>query len=124
MKKYRTRDRRLIDREHGYVGNRATPKSVGGRGRDARHTARKQMVNTTASKFIVQSLVDAGVRHIYGGHGGALVPLVNAVVDHPQVEWVCTVAGNASLAAAASAAGRMGGLGCCIAASGPGASTL
>lgn len=84
------------------------------------------MVNTTASKFIVQSLVDAGVRHIYGGHGGALVPLVNAVVDHPQVTWVCTRnEANASLAAAASAKlAGMGGLGCCIATSGPGASNL
>ena len=84
------------------------------------------MVNTTASKFIVQSLVDAGVRHVYGGHGGALVPLVNAIVDHPQAEWVCTRnEASASLAAAASAKlAGIGGLGCCIATSGPGASNL
>jgi thiamine pyrophosphate-dependent acetolactate synthase large subunit-like protein len=26
---------------------------------------------------------------VYGGHGGALVPLVNAVCNHPDLKWVC-----------------------------------
>ena len=79
-----------------------------------------------AADFIAQSLVDAGVANVYGGHGGALVPLVNAVVDHPDLRWVCTRnEANASLMAAAdtklSGTGR---LGACIATSGPGASNL
>ena len=48
------------------------------------------MGKTSASAFIAQSLVDAGVRQVYGGHGGALVPLVNAVCDHEELTWVCT----------------------------------
>ena len=58
------------------------------------------MGKTSASAFIAQSLVDAGVRQVYGGHGGALVPLVNAVCDHEELTWVCTRnEANASLMA-------------------------
>ena len=64
------------------------------------------MGKTSASAFIAQSLVDAGVRQVYGGHGGALVPLVNAVCDrcdHEELTWVCTRnEANASLMAAAA----------------------
>ena len=79
-----------------------------------------------AADFIAQSLVDAGVRRVYGGHGGALVPLVNAVCDNKDLHWVCTRnEANASLMAAAAT--KLTGycrLGCCIATSGPGASNL
>ena len=62
--------------------------------------------------------------HVFGGHGGALVPLVNAIVSHPQVQWVCTRnEANASLMAAAYAK-LTGNLGVCVATSGPGASNL
>jgi len=81
---------------------------------------------TLAADFIAQSLVDAGVANVYGGHGGALVPLVNAVVSHPELRWVCTRnEANASLMAAADT--KLSGpyrLGACIATSGPGASNL
>jgi len=84
------------------------------------------MVRKSASDFIAQSLVDAGVKHVFGGHGGALVPLVNAVVDHPELTWICTRnEANASLMAAADT--KLTGatrLGACIATSGPGASNL
>ncbi|OLP96269.1 putative acetolactate synthase large subunit [Symbiodinium microadriaticum] len=67
---------------------------------------------------------DAGVTHVFGGHGGALVPLVNAIVSHPKVQWVCTRnEANASLMAAAYAK-LTGNLGVCVATSGPGASNL
>lgn len=81
---------------------------------------------TTASAFIAQSLVDAGVKHVFGGHGGALVPLVNAVCEHGDLTWVCTRnEANASLMAAASAKLRNGdALGACISTSGPAASNL
>ena len=80
----------------------------------------------SASEFIAHALVDAGVKTVYGGHGGALAPLVNAVVDHPSLRWVCTRnEANASLMAAADS--KLSGgwrLGACIATSGPGASNL
>ncbi|CAE7891553.1 ilvB [Symbiodinium microadriaticum] len=76
------------------------------------------------SEWVVNALVDAGVTHVFGGHGGALVPLVNAIVSHPKVQWVCTRnEANASLMAAAYAK-LTGNLGVCVATSGPGASNL
>ena len=84
------------------------------------------MPKIRASDFIAQSLVDAGVKHVYGGHGGALVPLVNAVCEHKDLTWVCTRnEANASLMAAADTKlSGLGALGACIATSGPGASNL
>ena len=79
---------------------------------------------TTVAEFLAQSLVDCGVTHVFGGHGGAIVPLIDAICAHPELTWVymrCEV--NASQAAAAFAKLR-GGLGCCIGTSGPGASHL
>ena len=76
--------------------------------------------------FIAQSLHDAGVRNVYGGHGGALAPLVDAVVEHEGLRWVYTRnEANASLMAAADS--KLTGasrLAACIATSGPGASNL
>ena len=65
-----------------------------------------------------------GVTHVFGGHGGAVVPLINAIVRHPSLTWVyvrCEV--NASQMAMAY--GKLTGtVGCCIATSGPGAGHL
>ena len=53
------------------------------------------------SAWIANALADAGVTVVYGGHGGALVPLVNAIVDNPRLHWVCVRnEANASLMAA------------------------
>jgi len=81
-------------------------------------------VRCNCSEWICNALADAGVTHVFGGHGGALAPLVNAVVRHPRLEWVVTRnEANASLMAAAY--GKLTGkLGCCIATSGPGATNL
>ena len=73
---------------------------------------------------VAESLFRMGVSHVYGGHGGAVIPLVSSIVKHPGLTWVYTRnEANASLAAAAYAklTGRMG---VCIATSGPGASNL
>ena len=52
------------------------------------------------------------------------MPLVNAIVKHPKVQWVCTRnEANASLMAAAYAK-LTGNMGVCVATSGPGASNL
>jgi thiamine pyrophosphate-dependent acetolactate synthase large subunit-like protein len=78
----------------------------------------------TGSEFLCQALVSAGVTHIFGGHGGAIVPLIDAIVAHPSLTWVyCRCEVNASMAAAAYAK-LHGSLGCCVATSGPGASHL
>ena len=65
-----------------------------------------------------------GVTHVFGGHGGAVVPLIDAIVRHPSLTWVyvrCEV--NASQMAMAY--GKLTGtVGCCVATSGPGAGHL
>ena len=76
------------------------------------------------SEWIANALADAGVTTVYGGHGGALVPLVNAIVAHPRLQWVCTRnEANASLMAAAEAKLTQR-LACVVATSGPGATNL
>jgi thiamine pyrophosphate-dependent acetolactate synthase large subunit-like protein len=61
---------------------------------------------------------------VYGGHGGALVPLVNAVVAHPALTWVYARNEHDAATMAAAHAKFTGGLGCVIATSGPGATNL
>ncbi|KAL9188541.1 hypothetical protein ACHAXT_006919 [Thalassiosira profunda] len=78
----------------------------------------------TGAEFLVHALVSAGVTHVFGGHGGAVVPLIDAIEAHPDITWVyCRCEVNASQAAAAYA--KLNGvLGCCVGTSGPGASHL
>jgi thiamine pyrophosphate-dependent acetolactate synthase large subunit-like protein len=78
----------------------------------------------TGSDFLCHALVSVGVTHVFGGHGGAVVSLIDAIVRHPRLIWVyCRCETNASQAAAAYAK-LHGTLGCCVATSGPGASHL
>ena len=78
----------------------------------------------TGAEYLCQALASAGVTHIFGGHGGAVVPLVDAIVAHPSLTWVyCRCETNASQAAAAHAKLNRT-LGCCVATSGPGAAHL
>lgn len=74
--------------------------------------------------YVAQCLVDAGVTHVFGGHGGAVVPLIDSICAHPKLTWVyCRCELNASMAAAAYSKLKMG-LGVCLGTSGPGASHL
>jgi len=77
-----------------------------------------------AAELICQLLSNYNITHIFGGHGGAIVPLVDAIESHPNLTFVlnrCEV--NASQAAMAYAK-LHNRLGCCIATSGPGAAHL
>ena len=40
------------------------------------------------AEWIAHAIADTGCRVVYGGHGGALVPLVNAICAHPELTWV------------------------------------
>ena len=42
----------------------------------------------TGASFIVHALVSAGVTHVFGGHGGAVVPLIDAIEANPNITWV------------------------------------
>jgi len=76
------------------------------------------------SEWIANAIADTGCTVVYGGHGGALVPLVNAVVAHPALTWVCARNEHNAATMAAAHAKMTGGLGCVIATSGPGATNL
>eukprot|EP00929_Paragymnodinium_shiwhaense_P105125 TRINITY_DN7004_c0_g1_i2.p1 TRINITY_DN7004_c0_g1~~TRINITY_DN7004_c0_g1_i2.p1 ORF type:complete len:641 (-),score=116.34 TRINITY_DN7004_c0_g1_i2:140-2062(-) len=87
------------------------------------HPAARQPT-VTCSDWIANALADAGASIVFGGHGGALVPMVNAVSNNKRLKWVVARSeGNASLMAAAH--GKLTGkLAVCIATSGPGATNL
>ena len=46
----------------------------------------------TVAAFVAQCLIDCGVRHVFGGHGGAVVPLINAIIKSNEnkegLTWV------------------------------------
>eukprot|EP00523_Entomoneis_sp_CCMP467_P007827 CAMPEP_0168742318 /NCGR_PEP_ID=MMETSP0724-20121128/12973_1 /TAXON_ID=265536 /ORGANISM="Amphiprora sp., Strain CCMP467" /LENGTH=655 /DNA_ID=CAMNT_0008789861 /DNA_START=77 /DNA_END=2044 /DNA_ORIENTATION=+ len=95
-----------------------------GRTKAAKEDQSIEAAKNNCSAFISNALVDAGVTVVYGGHGGALAPLVNAIVDHPGLQWVCCRnEANASLMAAAHAK-YTHQLACVVATSGPGATNL
>ena len=78
----------------------------------------------TISEWVANAIADTGCRVVYGGHGGALVPLVNAVCAHPLLTWVCARNEHDAATMAAAHAKLTGGLGVVIATSGPGATNL
>ena len=84
----------------------------------------KDLAQHKVCDVVAESLHRMGVTHVYGGHGGAVIPLVSSIVKHPGLTWVYTRnEANASLSAAAYAK-LTGRLGVCLATSGPGASNL
>lgn len=80
--------------------------------------------NVTISDWIANAIADSGCTTVYGGHGGALVPMVNAVCAHPKLTWVYARNEHDAAEMAAAHAKMTGGLGVVIATSGPGATNL
>jgi len=76
------------------------------------------------SDWVANAIADCGCTVVYGGHGGALVPLVNAVCAHPKLTWVYARNEHDAAEMAAAHAKMTGGLGVVIATSGPGATNL
>ena len=83
----------------------------------------QQETEVSISEWIANAIADTGCRVVYGGHGGALVPLVNAIVNHPKLTWVYG-RNEHDAATMAAAHGKMTGFGVVIATSGPGATGL
>ncbi len=42
----------------------------------------------TGAEFLCNALAQSGVTHVYGGHGGAVVPLIDAICRHSSLTWV------------------------------------
>jgi thiamine pyrophosphate-dependent acetolactate synthase large subunit-like protein len=71
--------------------------------------------------YVVASLWAQGIRHIFGYPGSPLVPLLAAIERHPGMQWVLMRHENSGALAASASARATGGLGVCVATSGPGA---
>lgn len=68
---------------------------------------------------LVEILVQAGIKFIYGVTGNNLAYLMDAVRKNGHITWI-QVRHEEAAALAAEAAGRLNGIGCCAAGSGPG----
>jgi thiamine pyrophosphate-dependent acetolactate synthase large subunit-like protein len=81
---------------------------------------------TTAkpASIVVQSLINAGVKMVFGIPGAKIDALFNELLDHPEIRLiVCRHEQNAAFIAAAI--GRLTGIpGVCVATSGPGGTNL
>ncbi len=76
-----------------------------------------------AAEYLIEALADAGVRHLFGVIGGAVVPIFTATVGRrTQIVMAKHEAGAAFMAD--GYARVSGGIGACVATSGPGATNL
>lgn len=76
-----------------------------------------------AAEYLVEALADAGVRHLFGVIGGAVVPLFTATVGR-RVQIVMAKHESGAAFMADGYARASGGLGACVGTSGPGATNL
>ncbi|HEX3044896.1 MAG TPA: thiamine pyrophosphate-binding protein, partial [Bacillota bacterium] len=82
------------------------------------------MGEKTVAQWVADQLAAWGVQSVYGLVGDAIIPLVDAVNQHPQLKYY-SVKHEASAAFMASAEAKLTGrLGVCIATSGPGVANL
>jgi pyruvate dehydrogenase (quinone) len=75
---------------------------------------------TTVAEHLVDALVDAGVRRIYGVVGDSLNSIVDAVHHHKKMEWVHVRHEEAGAFAASAEAQLTGNLAVCAGSCGPG----
>jgi pyruvate dehydrogenase (quinone) len=75
---------------------------------------------TTVAQHLVESLVDAGVRRIYGVVGDSLNSIVDAVHHNKKIEWIHVRHEEAGAFAASAEAQLTGNLAVCAGSCGPG----
>ena len=77
----------------------------------------------TGAQILWESLVRAGIRHVFGYPGGAILPAYDAMLDYPVHHVLCRhEQGGTHMADGYARAG--GGVGVAIATSGPGATNM
>jgi acetolactate synthase-1/2/3 large subunit len=78
----------------------------------------------TGGEIVVAMLASLGVRHVFGVPGGQTLAITDAILSHPQIEFI-TARHEGAAAVMADAYGRITGTpGVCIATTGPGATNL
>jgi acetolactate synthase-1/2/3 large subunit len=78
---------------------------------------------STGARLVLDLLADEGVETIFGYPGGAIMPLYDALLEHP-LQHVLTRHEAAAAFAAGGYARSTGRVGVCVATSGPGATNL
>lgn len=78
----------------------------------------------TGGELVVRMLAGLGVRYVFGVPGGQTLAINDAIIDHPDIDFVA-VRHEGAAAVMADAWGRMTGTpGVCLATTGPGATNL
>lgn len=82
------------------------------------------MAPTETVQILIQSLLNAGVKYVFGVPGAKIDSVFNALLDHPEIKLiVCRHEQNAAFIA--GAIGKLTGVpGVCVVTSGPGTSNL
>lgn len=75
---------------------------------------------TTVATYLVEALVEAGVKRIYGVVGDSLNSIVDAVHHHKKIEWIHVRHEEAGAFAASAEAQLTGNLAVCAGSCGPG----
>lgn len=80
--------------------------------------AKKQL---SGAETVIKALVDQGVDTIFGYPGGAVLPIYDALHNHPKIRHILVRHEQAALHAAEGYARSTGKVGCALVTSGPGA---
>jgi len=81
-------------------------------------------VKRSGSRVVTEALLKEGVKIIFGYPGGAVIPLYDVLYETPEIKHILTRHEQAAAHAADGFARATGGVGVCIATSGPGATNL
>ncbi|MFQ6065712.1 MAG: biosynthetic-type acetolactate synthase large subunit [bacterium] len=78
----------------------------------------------SGAQVVVDALLKEGAKIIFGFPGGAVIPLYDVLYDTPEIKHILTRHEQAAAHAADGYARATGGVGVCVATSGPGATNL
>jgi len=81
-------------------------------------------VKRSGSRVVTEALLKEGVKIVFGYPGGAVIPLYDVLYETPEIKHILTRHEQAAAHAADGFARATGGVGVCIATSGPGATNL
>jgi len=81
-------------------------------------------VKRSGARVVTEALLKEGVKIVFGYPGGAVIPLYDVLYETPKIKHILTRHEQAAAHAADGFARATGGVGVCIATSGPGATNL
>jgi acetolactate synthase-1/2/3 large subunit len=82
------------------------------------------MAKMSGAQILLECLRQEGVRYIFGYPGGAVLPIYDALYDHPEIKHILVRHEQGAAHAADGYARATGQVGVCLATSGPGATNL